>query len=220
MRNLILILIISSFFACNQRNEKIENRIKRFEQILGTKETNYLNEIINDFNKYLNSKYHSGGLVSKYEKYLIELSENKLTDIWKINSANLIKFHRTSNLFAKYDSIYPDSVWYEKGMFESKYKGFELTEFVIPLTNKNEINLDSMIIDLQNEPRLRLIEPSRFFLALDSVKKGDSLIINYLDAIEVVGNLHPSILTKGLLLDFDRKSQYFSKRILVMEMNN
>ena len=213
MRNLIILLIIISLFACNQKNEKRENQIERFEQILGSKETDYLNKIVNDFNKYLDSKYDNVSLDPNYKKYLIELSENKLTDFWKVDSINLIKYIKTSKLFSKYDSIYPDSVWYEKGMFKLKYSEFELTESIIPLTKR--INIDSMILELQIKPRLRLTEQSRFYVALDSVKQGDSLIYNYIDAI---GFLPPAILANGLLKDFDNKSEYFSKRILVMEL--
>jgi len=208
-------ILIVFLFSCKERYGSEINQIEKFESVLKETERNYLDEIVLDFNMYLDSKYDTGSSIIKFKKYLTDLSVNKLNDVWKLDSIKHKEYYTTSNLFSKYDSIYPDSVWYNKGMFDMKFKEFELIESRIPLTRN--INIDSMINTLKREPRLRNIAPSRFYIALDSVKQGDSLIINYLDAVEM-GNLPPSILANGLLGNFNNNSDYFSKRIFVMEV--
>ena len=75
-----------------------------------------------------------------------------------------------------------------------------------------------MILTLKNEPHLRLIEPSRFLIALDSIKNGDSCIISYLDAIDIAGSISPYLAAEGLLYYYNDISEYFIKRILIFDL--
>jgi hypothetical protein len=216
MRNLTIIVILISVFACNQRAEKKHSSIETFEKILGEPETNYLNEIVADFDNYLASNYPDHK--SKFESYLVDISELGVKEYLKIDSTKLIKY-RESNLFGKYDTLYPDSVWYDGLSFSSKFPDSEFIEEMIPIKREGKnTNVDSTINSLKNEPRFVLTEQSRLFLALDSISQSDSLIITYFDAKEAVGSMSPSILAGGLRYYLNDNNEYFAKRIFIMDM--
>jgi hypothetical protein len=216
MRNLTIILMFISLFACNQTTEKSDSQIEKFEKILGEKETIYLNEIVSDFDNYLSSKYPDQK--SKFKSYLVDIYESRVKEYWKIDSAKLEKY-RESSLFGKYDTVYPDSVWYNGLSFSIKYPDYEFIEEIIPLKRKGEnLNLDSTITSLKKEPRFILTEQSKFFIALDSINQSDSLIITYFDAKETVGYLILSELAGGLKYYLNDDNEYFAKRIFIMDM--
>jgi hypothetical protein len=216
MKYLIIIVIGIAFFACNQRAEKINRDIKTFEKVLGEQETNYLNEIIGVFDNYLTKKYPVQD--SKFKTYLVDISESNINDYLRIDSIKMKKY-RESNLFGKYDTIYPDSVWFDGQTFNIKYPNFDIVEEIIPLKRINEeSNIDSTINSLRIEPRFLLKEQSKFYFALDSIQQSDSLMITYLDAKEAAGNLLPSILAGGLKYYLTKNNEYFAKRIFVMNL--
>ncbi len=216
MKNLTIILIFISLFACNQTTKKSDSQIEKFEKILGGQETIYLNEIIADFDNYLSSKYPDQK--PKFKTYLTDISELKIKKHWEIDSAKLEKY-RASNLFGKYDTLYPDSVWYDGLSFSIKYPDDEFIEEMIPIKRKGEnLNVDSTITSLKNEPRFILTKQSKLFTALDSINQSDSLIITYFDAKKAVGNLSPSILAGGLKYYLNDDNEYFAKRIFIMDM--
>jgi hypothetical protein len=108
---LAIILLILSLWGCHKKTEKSNGLVERFEKILGEQETAYLNEIVGDFDKYLASKYPDNQ--SKFKTYLVEISESKVNEYWEIDKTKLKKYQE-SNLFGKYDTIFPDSVWFKK----------------------------------------------------------------------------------------------------------
>ncbi len=216
MRSLTIILLITSLFACNQRTDKTNTPIEKFEKFLGEKEVIYLNEIVDDLDNYL--AYNYPDHQSKFKAYLIDISEMNVNDYWKIDSTKLKKY-KESNLFGKYDTIFPDSVWFNGNTFSIKYPDSGFIEEIIPIKRKNEdFNIDSTIKSLKNEPRVFLIEQSNYYLAFDSIQKSDSLIITYLEAKEALGNLSPTILVGGLLYFLTESNEYFAKRIFVMDI--
>lgn len=186
--------------------------------MLGDTETVYLNEIINDFESYLESNYEGDDIESKYKIYLGALSQNKLKVPWKIDSAKMLKYVN-SNLFSKYDSIYPDSVWIEHEMINLKFYEKEIIESIIPINRRNRpLNIDSMINNLRNTPELREITQSSFFFALDSIITNDSIIINFLEVKRILGNISKCNLASGLLNENPNFSDYFIKRIILKQL--
>ncbi len=216
MRNLTLIFLIITLFACNQNTKKSELQKEKFEKILGKQETTNLNEIVGDLDNYLIKKYPEQP--SKFKAYLNDVSELNLSEYWRLDSIKMKKY-RESNLFGKYDTIYPDSVWFDGRSFNIKYPDFDMIEEIIPLKRINEeTNIDSIINSLRIEPKFLLKKESNFYLALDSIQQSDSLIITYLNEKEAAGNLSPSILANGLKHYLTESNEYFAKRIFVMEM--
>lgn len=56
------------FVSC--RNVCDKTLVREFESILGKQETIYLNEIINDFDSFLNANYSEGNEYEKYSQFL------------------------------------------------------------------------------------------------------------------------------------------------------
>ena len=215
---IIFLTIVIFLLCCNKKKIITNSRIERFEKILGEPENSYLNEIVDDFDAFLDSKYKRDISVSKFKQYLLKNSEADISKFWRIDSLKLIKY-RQSNLFAKYDFIYPDSIWYENGQINLKFHKYEMEESIIPNQRKKRVlNIDSIINIKKNEPRRMLIKASKFFVALDSVKQGSPLINYYLQTKNLSGSTPPHILTHGILYDLSNTDQYFCKRILIMEL--
>lgn len=217
MKHILKILILVFFFSCTQGKN---DRVNEFENSLGERENKYLNELVNDFDSFLNKKYKNEKF--KFKKYLTEISESNQPDIWKIDK-NKLKEIKKTNLFAKYDSIYPDSVWYDNNVFNVSYSdsnvGIKNSVAIINKENQN-LNIDSMINSLKSKPRLKEIEPSYFQIALESIMTKDSLIQNYLDARKAAGTISIRLIAGGLLHDLKPDNEYFAKRIIIMQMND
>jgi len=82
MKNLILLIILFSLYSCNQKSRIKNSRIEKFEKLLGKQETKFRNEIIADFDTFLDSKYPTENL--KFKQYLVDISESTINDYWKI----------------------------------------------------------------------------------------------------------------------------------------
>ncbi len=217
MKHILTILILVFIFSCTQGKN---DRVNEFENSLGERETKYLNELVNDFDSFLNKKYKNEKF--KFKKYLTEISESNQPDIWKIDRYKLEEFKKT-NLFAKYDSVYPDSVWYDNNVFNVLYSdsGVGITNSIAFINEENmESNIDSIINSLKSKPKLKEIEPSYFQIALESTMTKDSLIHNYLDARKTAGTISIRLIAGGLLHDLNPENEYFAKRIIIMQMND
>jgi hypothetical protein len=220
MRYLSIVLMMCSILACNNNSTEYGGLIKKFEKILGENESYFLNEIVSDFDNYLILNYPENE--SEFKAYLEAVSEMKVKNNWKIDSLKLKKY-RESNIFSNYDSIYPDSVWFEDGIFKITYTDYFCEELItsseewIPSKSDELRNIDSTINSLQREPILTKY-PSNFIVALDSIQQTDSLIITYLDFKNWVDDISPENLAGGLLYFLSEENEYFAKRIFVMEI--
>lgn len=211
MKNLIVLIIITSFFSCNQNIKKSNFSIEKFEKHLGIQETIYLNEIAKDLDKYLISNYPDEEL--KFKSYLIDLIQHEIKDYWKVDSIKLKKY-RESKLFTEYDTIFPDSVWYDYNYksYNIKYPDSLVTEVFFP----EKRNIESTINSLKNEPRLLFKEEGNFFTALDLTKKSDSLSIVYIEY--EMGKIPPTVLASGIMNYLTENNEYIAKRIFIMEI--
>ena len=216
MKHLLSFIFAVLLLSCNADKQIEKNQIKEFKTVLGKTETKQLDDIVRDFDSFLNKKYKNKNSESKLKQYLQEIANWDNPEIWKIDELKLKEYY-TSDLFAKYDSIYPDSVWIENDLINLKYNELEDIQSIIPM---NKSNIDSMINELKREPELNLTSPSNFLLALESIAQKDSQIVNYLDAKDIAGNISLYMLADGLLYNYKNSSEYFTKRILVMEMND
>ena len=216
MKHLMSFIIVLFLLSCSADKQIEKERIREFKTVLGKRETKQLDDIVRDFDSFLDKKYKNKNSDSRLKQYLEELANWNNPELWRIDEVKLKRYH-TSNLFAKYDSLYPDSVWIEDGMVNIKYKELEAIQSIIPI---NKSNIDSMVNEFKKEPELNQTSPSSFLLALESIAQKDSQLVNYLDAKEIAGNIPLHILANGLLYNYKNSSEYFTKRILVMEMND
>jgi hypothetical protein len=217
MSQKVLILLIPLFTSCFKPNGSETAQINKFESILGEIETKYLNEIVHDFEDYLTSNYSEVEIDSIYKYYLVDLSYNKIKNPWSIDSIKMIKY-KMSNLFGKYDTIYPDTVWYEKEMINIKFNGNEIYDYsIVPIRRSNiPLDIDSMITYYKREPNIIQSEPSSFYMALDSIKSSNVFVQSFLNGINQP-DWHPyRNLAKGLLNDNPDFSNYFVRRIIAI----
>lgn len=73
-KSILIILIL--FLTSNLVNAQ---QIQKFESSLGKERATAINEIVNDFEKYLDSNFSGKKLGSKYDKYLEKLSKGILS---------------------------------------------------------------------------------------------------------------------------------------------
>lgn len=205
-------MILPFFFSCNQTNKT--NSIIKFKSILGENETAELNEIVIDFDNFLHLKYPNENSV--FEIYLNDLTKKSDSNIYIIDSTIVSKYAE-SNLFPKYKIMFPDSVWYDGLSFKIKYPYSKVLDEYVPIMRNIEFNIDSMILEIKSTPKLLTENESSFLSALDSIKDSDSLILNYLDAKSIIGNISTKMLSKGLLVGLSKDNEYFAKRILIMD---
>ena len=214
MKQSIVFITLFLFYSCVNPLKKENELIPKFEKSLGKLETKYLNEMVDDFDTFLTKKYDNDS-ESNLKRYLNELSSTDKQEIWKIEAKKLEQY-LNNNLFAKYDTIYPDSVWVEEDLMNVRFKEIETIQSIIPIENND---LKSMVEEIMMEPKLKQRAPSSFHQALKSVADQDSLIANYLYYCENAGHTPLNILAAGLSHDYNEDSAYFLKRILIMEMN-
>ncbi len=220
MRIILLVIFLPLLTAFQQsRVSSINNSntIKRFENVLGKQETDYLNEIVQDFEDFLNSNYSGNNLAFKYKAYLTDISNNTLKHHWKIDSLKMLRYEK-SDLFAKYDTVYADTVWFDDGMVNFKFKNDNLVQSIIPIEKKDQTsNIDSLIQDTKSKPYIKLISESRFYTTLDSIAHGDSLILDIIDSKSNPNQLEESLFARGLLKHNPDFFNYFIKRIIALE---
>ncbi|MDA3839593.1 MAG: hypothetical protein PF572_00755 [Patescibacteria group bacterium] len=212
MKRFYIFILISFLFSCNQTNKT--DSIIIFETILGEKETTALNEIVTDFDTFLDLKYPNK--TSIFETYINDLTKKSYNNIWRIDSTIISKY-ADCNIFPKYDLIFPDSVWYDGLSFKIKYSDNDVVEEITPIIRNGGINIDSMILEIKTNPKFLTKHQSSFLPALDSIKDSDSLIFNYLDAKSIIGNISTEVLSKGLMIGLSENNEYFAKRILIMD---
>ena len=218
MRIITFILLLLLFNSCLEEKETDENRIRKFENLLGNQESQYLNEIINDFDLFLLSKYPSENKRDRFTKYLNDFVEKMdyftlQTGNYFIIDSNKMLEYRNSMLFGKYHFEIPDTVWKDKYGINYKFKTDSLIETIIQPNDEKTFN------EIRTKPVKIRTEISPFFACLDSIKENDSLVISYLWTIEDYLSLSPIAIADGLLYFQNDSSDYFAKRIFIMELN-
>ena len=141
MKHLLSYICVILLLSCNADRQIEKNQIREFKTVLGKTEAKQLDDIVRDFDSFLDQKYKNKNSDSALRQYLQEIANLNNPEIWKIDELKRKEYH-TSNLFAKYDSIYPDSVWIENDLLNLKYNELEAIQSIIPI---NKPNLDSVM---------------------------------------------------------------------------
>lgn len=215
MKYLLFVILFSS---CSLF--KYNNTVNKFEEALGTQELLYLNDIVSDFDTYLIDKYPNNK--SKFKNYLTDIADGNALTIYKIDSLKMLEY-MNSDLFIKFDTIFPDTVWFDGEGFYGRYNFLDFSmDFIVDSFNsieqaKRRINIDSTINFLKTQPEYFLKKQSNFSTSLDSIKEEDSLVLKYLKAKELIDDIHPKLLASNLYSDLVKRNEYFAKRIFIME---
>tara|TARA_R110002050_G_scaffold108474_2_gene219139 strand:- start:169 stop:879 length:711 start_codon:yes stop_codon:yes gene_type:complete len=214
VKKIIIVIFSLIIISCNEDSKRNLDSVKKFERILGEKEVSYLDEMIKDFEIFLNQNYPDQEL--KFKSYLTDISESQADIYWEIKPTDLRKY-KESRLFNKYNESLPDTVWFDGRTINYEYTEHQVTGEIIPIQKRaKRLNIDSAILAVKNEPDFFIIEQSLFNIALDSVRLSDSLINKYLNAKDASGALPPSSLARGISYSLNEENEYFAKRIYIM----
>lgn len=221
MRILTIVLSLLLFNSCLREKVIDKKRINKFEYLLGKQESKYLNEIITDFDLYLDTNYDNNNEQDRFKSYLIDFIEKQEYYLFEsdkpftIDSAKLTKY-KSSKLFNKYFLEYPVSVWKDStGRINIYYRSYHDT---LPAITNHFKKQEEQIEELKNTTIRNYTSISPFYTSLDSVKERDSLITIYLWSREGAGagRLSPIVLADGILHYLNDSSEYFGKRIFIM----
>ena len=125
MRKIYLIYILIFSLSCSKG--QTENRISEFENILGKKESNTLTYLVEDFEKnYLNKLYPNLNTNDAYEKLLTKINNSGKTPDPREFLKEGYKKYEKSKLKLQIYSL-PDSIWIEKDINKTIFKGFDPT---------------------------------------------------------------------------------------------
>ena len=168
----ILIIFISLLTS----NLVMAQQIQKFESSLGKKRTAAINEIVLDFEKYLDSNFSGKSIEVKYNKYLEKLSKESVSCKWRIGNTKMTKYKKLE-LFDEFINVRADSVWYDGEFVNWSYRG-ELVESIIPL---NGVSIDSIAKELEDEFHTIWLVQGRFYIALEKISDENPLADGLLD---------------------------------------
>jgi len=218
MKKIALIVCIIAFTSCNFKEQRKSESIIRFENSLGEKELIFLNEMVLSFDTFLDTLYDSNKTDSKYKQFLVDLSKNRVDLKWEIEANRIEEYRRKSNLFLNCHTVYPDSFLVQNNKVTPLFSEHE--DYIFPGTRiKEGQNTDSIIQVLKKACAIVSIkEEGQFNLALKSVFDIDNLVAEYLKHKNNNEEYDFRITVKGLLNSYSVDSEYFSKRIFVMNL--
>jgi len=205
-----ILIILISFLTSNLVEAQ---QIQKFESSLGERRTAAINEIVNDFEKYLDSNFSGKNLDAKYDKYLEELAKENLTKKWRISPSKMTKY-KMLELFDEFDTVRADTVWYDGEWVNYIWENDDLVQSIIPL---NDVSINKIIRETKNEIFTRMLVEGRFYIALEKIYEENPLADGLLDLRFAEGKTYDkkwyaSELLKAKL-DY---SDYFVKRIIAI----
>ncbi|MCW0483528.1 hypothetical protein [Gaoshiqia sediminis] len=212
-RTKLVLIILVSFLTSNLVTAQ---QIRKFESSLGKKRTAAINEIVNDFEKYLDSNFLGKKLDSKYDKYLEELSKGNLSKKWRISPSNMTKYKKLK-LFDEFGTVRADTVWYDGELVNYIWENDDLIQSIVPF---NDVSIDTIIDETKNEIFTQMQVEGKFYIALETIYEENSLVRGLLDSRFAQGNFYDKKWYAGELfkakLDY---SDYFVKRIIAIGTN-
>jgi|TARA_B110000261_G_scaffold163181_1_gene208600 hypothetical protein len=231
MRKIYLIYILIFSLSCSKG--QTENRISEFENILGKKESNTLTYLVEDFEKnYLNKLYPNLNTNDAYEKLLTKINNSGKTPDPREFLKEGYKKYEKSKLKLQIYSL-PDSIWIEKDINKTIFKGFDPTLKIKwkSLTNKGIYEYrtsESSVNHMKNMSEDEIIKKAEnrvsinyfgsYNKAINAVFNEPSFINEYFEIRDNSGNSNPSIFINRLLNSNSDFNDYFIKRITVIEL--
>ena len=213
----LILLLISS--CSNQK------KITEFENILGYEESKTLTYLVEDFeNNYLKKIYPNLKINKAYHSFLTDLEKNGgIPNPENISKENYEKYKNSKLRLQIYGK--PDSIWIEKGKiptlkikwkFLTKNEKFEFSlSESSPITLSND-NSDSIITRAKN--RTEINHYGSYNEALKTTAEELKFIKEYIEHRDTFGDTNPSIFVNRLLTLKPNFTNYFIKRIIVLEL--
>lgn len=215
---LVSCLLSNNFIAAQQ--------IQKFESSLGKKRTKAINEIVKDFEKYLNTNFSEKSLDANYQKYLEDFSNGEISREWRISDSKMKKYNKLE-LFDKFGITRTDTVWYDGTTVNYIWEDDDLIQSIILFNNAN---LDSIIYQTKNEIFIKMIVDGRFYIALETISSENPFVEASLEWRYIIismlemkdENYHSAIKSQWqylISLFLDAKpdfSDYFIRRIIAI----
>jgi hypothetical protein len=206
---LILIILVSLLTS----NLVTAQQIRKFESSLGKKRTAAINEIVNDFEKYLDSNFSGKKLDTKYDKYLDELSKGSLSKQWRISQSKMTKYKKLK-LFDEFGTVRADTVWYDGEFVNYILENDDLVQSIVPF---NDVDIVKIIEETKNEVFTQMLVEGRFYIALEAIYEKNPLAKGLWDTRHAEGNSYDKKWYAGELLKAKLDySDYFVKRIIAI----
>jgi hypothetical protein len=213
MRSSILLILFVVLASCTSNNHSYHSKnIELFERLLGQDETRHLNDIIAEFDAFMEQKYGGNSDSSLFRTYLFEMETTGSVEFMEFDSAQLF-----TNLFNSYQIDYPDSVWIDT-VINVKYPGLPLETSGMPRGAPTQKQINRLIKSVSELPDIQVTNTSIYFLALDSISNNDTNISSYLENRNALSFISPRLMSGGFLRHLNDDSEYFLKRLFVMEL--
>ena len=202
------------------------NRIKIFEDFIGAEYAELLTQKVKSFERFLSINYPSLPYKEACYAYLKTIQNGGYYEAnWTYEGTNRNKIDSLfiSSGFQKELHWSPDTVWWEKGTVHVEYRYFEggdtasieSGEMWSPTFGSNP-NVDSILEVAKQMSDFN--QYGRYFRALTLIQDSDSTIMDYVGAKKAAGDISPSLLAGGILHRNPDLSDYFIKRIIVIEL--
>lgn len=205
----ILIILLSLLTS----NLDTAQQIQKFESSLGKERTKAVNEIILDFEKYLDTNFSGKEIDTKYDKYLEKLSTGNLAKKWRISSQKLSKYKKLE-LFDEFGTVRADTVWYDGEFVNYIWENDDLVQSIVPFT---DVDIVKIIEETKNEIFTRMLVEGRFYIALEAIYEENPLAKGLWDTRHAEGNSYDKKWYAGELLKAKLDySNYFVKRIIAI----
>ena len=215
---IVLWLLLTS---CFQENAINKYKIQVFENYLGSKEAQILNELVVDFELYLDSHYPAKSINEQYHLYLQEISNKNCRNIYQLTDAHFTYIQEKSQLLGHF--IFPDSIIYlPESVFVSFHEGEAVSYIdIMPETAGGKkllsrFEADSIQTHLKRETVK--IGESTFYFSLKIVQPANELVEAYLLELgnEFTG-MGINFIAPGLIGANADFNDYFLKRIVIIE---
>ena len=209
---LLFILIPSS------ANSQSKKQILEFENVLGKENYITLSKLTSGFEKDILTKtYPTLSIENAYEKFLIDVKENKANFWHKISSKNRKTFKKSDLRLEIYE--FPDSVWLGKYTIESRYvynnKDGTIEYGFSSKSADTNLNSDSLIEKEYDIPRLNYT--GKYLKAIKTIKDENKFLESFYEVKDTAGYIHSYIMAEILLKSNPDFSNPITKGLIVIE---
>ncbi len=207
-----------------QTNNNSFESYETFESFLGQEKASTLNKKVKHFESFLDHTFSNESIEESYIDFLILISRGEYDRIKWENAdttyEDLYKLFESSGLREEIFLV-PDSVWVVDEALKAKYssvqEGFlnEFTEESFLIGFDINQNPDSVIKAKYEE---RKFNPyGKYLIGLKMIENPNAFLTKYIQMKEAVGDISKNILADELLKSKADFSDYFIKRIVIVE---
>lgn len=204
----------------------LEKRIEIFENHIGEENAKGITEFVNEFENYLTEKYPNYIIDSAYYHFLSNIQNDfknwqmiGISEEWE----KKLKSTRGKTTFRNEIYLFTDSAWVENNEVKIRsayYREKDTIRFESGgILMRHSENVDSVLSFIKNEVGLLDFNLNgKYYTGLQKSKGNDTVIINYLDAKQAAGFVSFPLFKQGFLYNKPNFSDYFHKRIFLIEL--